>query len=98
MISDRPQHIQIENRLLRPLVSPESIGRISNLGVAHQTIWKEIDRAKAALYPETPKAFNVVKKEVYGAYDTQRPRYGFTVKAADIVQRPHLRGHFSLDF
>lgn len=98
MISNRPKHIRISQHLLRPLVSSESIGRISNLGVAHETVWREIARAKAQLYPETPKAFNVVKKDIFGAYSSMQPRYGFGVKAADIVQRPHLRGRFSLDF
>ena len=81
---------------MRPLVSREAEGRISKLGVAHETVWREIQRGK--LHPESPKAFNMVKKEIFGGYDSERPRYGFTVAASPLTSRMVLKGRFSLDF
>lgn len=98
MISSRPRFIQIEPRLLRPLVTSESEGRISQLGAAHRVIAREMEKARLERYPQTPVAFDPRKKQVFGAYDINYPRYGFTVKASDIVQTPHLKGRFSLDF
>lgn len=96
MISNRPQYIAIEPRLLRPLV--ESEGRITRLGTAHETVQREIQRGRVELYPQTPVAFDPRKKQIYGAYDSVYPRYGFSVGARPLTSRMVLKGRFSLDF